>query len=414
MTSLEAPVNRLGNGTDRGAYIYACVFGASLYAAILIAPLLAARLAAQYGLSATQIGLIFSAEMAAFSLAGLPAYLWSTRVNLQTVSYLCTAIVVGGNLISGFISSFPALLATRVVTAAAAGSITVIILSINGRTSNPSRSFGMFVVAQLLVGAVGLAVIPRLMPDSGASSVYWILAGLTAMGFGVVRLIDGDVLRTTSEPVTIGADHGRSSGTPVRFVLGMGAVFTFYVALSGVWTFVGRIADSAGNDSEAISTVLSIATVAGVLSALLAAVIGDYPRQYAFLLVAYTVLCTSILLLFGAPTLIRFAVAAMLFKFAWTFVLPYLLSGLSALSSGTYVMSTTNLMIGAGFAVGPLTAGYLIDRSGGFSMMLMVSFTAMVSSTIFAALALKGVSNRAGEIGVSVVPLDTVSVSKMH
>ena len=65
----------------------------------------------------------------------------------------------------------------------------------------------------------------------------------------------------------------------------------------------------------------------------------------------------SIGLLFGSPALIRFAIAAVIFKFAWTFILPYLLSTLSDLSNGGHLMNTTNLMIGSGFSIGPIVSG---------------------------------------------------------
>jgi hypothetical protein len=91
----------------------------------------------------------------------------------------------------------------------------------------------------------------------------------------------------------------------------------------------------------------------------------------------------SVALLFGGPALLRFAVAALIFKFAWTFVLPYLLSALSDLSAGGHVMNTTNLMIGTGFAVGPLVGGLLIDAAGGgFASMLAFSLGGVLLSML--------------------------------
>jgi predicted MFS family arabinose efflux permease len=78
---------------------------------------------------------------------------------------------------------------------------------------------------------------------------------------------------------------------------------------------------------------------------------------------------------------LRFAIAAIVFKFAWTFILPYLLSALSDLGSGGHVMNTTNLMIGSGIVIGPLLGGILIDGSGGaFGPMLTVSFVGVLAS----------------------------------
>jgi predicted MFS family arabinose efflux permease len=73
-------------------------------------------------------------------------------VNLRTASYVAGGLVVVGNVVSGFVDSYPLLVAVRFLTALAAGSVTVIILSLSGRTSNASRAFGIFVVCQLAMG----------------------------------------------------------------------------------------------------------------------------------------------------------------------------------------------------------------------------------------------------------------------
>src|SRR5687767_13354344 len=64
------------------------------------------------------------------------------------------------------------------------------------------------------------------------------------------------------------------------------------------------------------------------------------------------------------------------------FILPYLLSALSDLSSGGHVMNTTNLMIGTGFAIGPLVGGVLIDATGGFTGMLVLSTVGVLASML--------------------------------
>lgn len=86
----------------------------------------------------------------------------------------------------------------------------------------------------------------------------------------------------------------------------------------------------------------------------------------------------SLALLFGAPGLVRFAIAAVLFKFAWTFILPYLLSTLAGLGNA-HAMSVVNLMIGTGFAIGPLLSGALIESTGNFTAMLSIALRASLS-----------------------------------
>ncbi|WP_331726330.1 MFS transporter [Streptomyces sp. NBC_00470] len=378
---MSAPTARTPSGQQtagRGAYVYISVFSAALYTVLLIAPVVTGRLADEYGLSTTQLGLLSGAEMGAFSLASLPAYLWLRRINLRTATYIGVAGIVVGDVASGFVTdSFGWLLAFRVITSLAAGSITVILLSLSGRTPNPSRAYGLFTVCQLAMGALILAVFPMLFADAPVGAIYWTLAGITALCLPAVRLIDGNLMRDPSA-TSQGAATGRVPAT--SFLLGMLAIGLFYVALSGVWTFMEQVSTGAGNPRTGTALVLSVATIAGVLSALLATLLGDSLRRAICLGAGYAGLAVSVLLLFGAPTLLRFAAAAVLFKFAWTWILPYLLSGLSQLGGGSdHVMTTTNLMIGGGFLIGPLLAGRL-SAGGDFTPMLTLSAVSVLIS----------------------------------
>jgi hypothetical protein len=253
----------------------------------------------------------------------------------------------------------------------------VIILTLSGKTANPSRAFGIFVVFQLAMGALILAVFPSLFAAAGVAAIYWTLAGLAVLCLLVVNRIDGEVLRAAA-PITAAAPQP----VPVlKAAAGMAAVLLFYVALSGVWSFIAQISAGSGIDLSASSLVLSLATVAGILSALVATALGDTPRRKLYLIAGYAGMALSIALLFGSPAFIRFAFAAVIFKFAWTFILPYLLSTLSALSSGGHLMNTTNLMIGTGFSIGPIVSGALIQSGGGsFNGMLIFALTGVLAS----------------------------------
>lgn len=376
------PSARPKAGTDRGIYTFIAVFSAVLYTVLLIAPVIGGKLVQQFGLTPTELGALFSLELGSFSLATVPAYLWLRRVDIVKATYVFTAVVIAGNLVSGFVTSFPMLVAVRVVTALAAGSITVVLLTLSGKTSNPSRAFGIFVVFQLIMGAIILSVFPILFANASVGAIYWTLAGLAVCCLPFVRLIDGQALRKAPAATTTPAAERARTLHPGKFITGLAAVLLFYIGLSGVWSFMAQIAGASGIGLSAASLVLALATVPGIISSLVATLLGDSPQRRTFLLAGYVGLGASVALLFGTPGLLQFAIAAMVFKFAWTFILPYLLSSLSDLGGGGHVMNTTNLMIGSGFAIGPILSGVLIQSSGGFTSMLAVAVTAVVLSLV--------------------------------
>ncbi len=373
---------------SRRIYLFTSVFSAVLYTVLLVAPVIAFPLTTKYQLDPTQVGLLFSCELGAFSLATVPAYLWLSRVPLVRSVGFCTVIVILGNLVSGFVPTFEVLLVVRIITSLAAGSITVVLLALGPKTANPGRAFGLFVVCQLVMGALILAVFPSLYANTDVSAMYWTLAGLSVVCLFFVPLVKGIDLAEAGAAKPGRLTSGRSTLAKARipaFVAGLASIVFFYIALSGVWSFMGQLSTAAGNSESATSLVLMVATIAGIASALLATILGDSPRRRAYLLSGFAVLAVSVLVLLGGPALLRFAVAAILFKFGWTFVLPYLISSISALGGGPQTMNTVNLMIGGGFALGPIIAGALIAGPG-FTGMILFSFAALLAATAGAAI----------------------------
>lgn len=185
--TIAAPPDRL----SRRIYLFTSVFSAVLYTVLLVAPVIAFPLTTKYQLEPTQVGLLFSCELGAFSLATVPAYLWLSRVPLVRSVTVCTIIVILGNLVSGFVPSFEALLLVRIITSLAAGSITVVLLALGPKASNPGRAFGLFVVCQLAMGALILAVFPSLYANADVSAMYWTLAGLSVICLFFIPLVRG-------------------------------------------------------------------------------------------------------------------------------------------------------------------------------------------------------------------------------
>src|SRR5699024_7072269 len=264
---------------------------------------------------------------------------------------------------------FEGLVVLRALTALAAGSITVLILSLSARTSNPSRAYGIFLVAQLGMGAIILLVFPALYSDDSLGAVYLTLAGLAAVCIPAAWCLRGDEFRTGG---VVREQHRVDRRTVMNFASGLVAVLCFYFALGGVWTFMAEIAQSGGVPVGLASSMLGIATLVGAAVALLATLVGESRWANVYILAGYVAMTTAMVLLFGAPGLLRYVVAVVAFKIAWSWLLPFLLSVVSR-TGGSHVMSSTNLMIGTGLGVGPLLAGQLIDASGGFGLMITVS-----------------------------------------
>ena len=374
-------MNITSQRADRSAYLYIGVYSAVLYSVLLIAPVVASMLAADFDLGPTQVGLVFSVELACFSLATLPAYFWLRRVNVRTVTILCTGIVVLGNLLSAWSPNFEMLLVIRALTSIAAGSITVIILSLSGKTSNPSRAYGIFVVTQLAMGAIILLVFPALYAGKTASAVYLTIAILVALTLPAAWCLKGNEFKKTPDTAS-SPRQAMTKKNILVFAAALIAVFGFYFALGGVWTFMAEIGHAGGIALELASSTLGIATIVGVIAALLASIVGESRRANLYIVVGYLAMGLAVFMLYGGPGVLRYATAAVVFKIAWSWLLPFLLAAVSRIG-GPHVMSSTNLMIGTGLGLSPVFAGKLIELSGGYQLMITFSLV-FLSIALFA------------------------------
>ena len=125
-------------------------------------------------------------------------------------------------------------------------------------------------------------------------------------------------------------------------------MLVFYVGLSGVWTFIGSIASAAAIDPASSGRILAIATLLGIAGSACAALIGQRWPRGTMLLLGYALMTGAVLLLLDEPGLARFATAALVFKYTWTFALPFILACLADLDRDGRLMNTTNLLIGGG------------------------------------------------------------------
>lgn len=366
-------------GLSPGLLVAIIVHAAIAPALLLTAPAVAAQYGGELGLSASQIGLLFSGELAAMSLATLPGYYWQKRWDWRIVGFTGAGLFIVANIASIFALNFSMLLALRFLSALGGGTLMVIGLASVVLSNQRDRVYGLWVCGQLVLGAVGLWVLPGLFAGFGLAALFVGLAFLMALTIPLIRCYPKNLKeRPSNARFATGEINRRRAG------LGIFALLAFYIGLSGVWTFIGSIAEASGITVESTGRLLAFATVLGIAGSLVAAAIGGRVPRSISLLLGYAGMIGSILLLLGTPQFLRFMLAAFVFKFVWTFVLPFILGAISDQDKDGRLMNTANLAVGGGLAIGPGIAGYFLDGNGGFSMML--GFSAVATALSFFAI----------------------------
>lgn len=373
---------RTDDPNSKGRIALIVVFSGIAATLLLMAPAVAGQLFRQMGLTPTQTGDLFAVELGAMSLASLPALLWIKRANLRAAATLCGSVFVAGNLLSGFLDSYGALVTVRGITSFAGGSLMVLAMALAAQTRNRDRVYGLWSVGQLTFGAIGLAVLPAFFETVGISVVYWTLAAAMLLALPLVRFLPAG--RNVSSSLAEGTPEKPNVG---KSILGLVACLIFYIGLSGIWTFTGGIAAASAIDPATSGLILSAATLVGILGSTVATLVGGRASRRFLLMGGYLGMIVAVALFFGTPDALRFAGAALLFKFTWPWTLPFLMSTLADLDRAGRATNLANLFIGGGFAIGPFIAGRLIESEGGYSALVITSSIALVVSLVLVQLA---------------------------
>lgn len=347
------------------------VFAAITPLLLLVAPAVAAQLGAQAGLSASQIGTYFFVELGAFSCATLPSLLWLGRVDARRVAVVATAVFCAGNFATALLMpGFAGLLALRAITALGGGTLMVLCMTSAATSANRDRVYGLWVVGQLVAGAVGLFLLPMLFADFGLRALYVVLGVLGLCAAPLTRGFDPALGRVThSSSGQAGGQRANATGVAANMAGNaainaawvIAGVFVFYVAIGGVWTFASKAAVLAGFDAARTGEVLAIASVMGIVGAACASTIGGRVPRLAMLVCGYAILAFALAGLASRPGTAGYCAAVFAFKFAWTFVLPFILAAAAKHDRGGRLIASLNFVIGAGLAAGPLIAGVLLD-----------------------------------------------------
>lgn len=356
------------------------IFSAIVPLALLVAPVLTTQLIAERGLTPANVGNYFLFELGGISLASLPALWWMRRFTSRRIATVAAAVFVAGNLLSTVAPDIALLFATRLVTAMAGGALMLLCLNAAGASANRDRLFGWWIAGQLVLGAIGLSLLPRLFAGFGLNAFYLLMAAMMAAAFPLAFRFDAP----TIEPAR-GAERRGGMLLPA---VAMIAVFAFYIGLGGSWAFMSVIAGRSGLKPLPVADTIAIASLLGIAGALLATFLGGRAKRWMALSAGYALLFGAVLMLLGRLDMTAFAGAAYAFKFSWTFTLPFILAAIAGRDTSGGIMAWINMVIGFGTSIGPVITGRILGGAGAETMLIFCA--AMIAASFVLLLLIEG------------------------
>lgn len=366
----------MNNPAQRNMLLTTVIISGVAAMILLVAPVVVGQLIHEYGFTLPQAGYVIAVELAGISLASLPALWWMGRVNWRRAAYVAVAVMAAANVASIWAMSFHALFVMRLVAALAAGSLLVLSLAAIGKTGQQDRNFGFWVVGQLVMGAVGLAVMPLVLQHTGLWVFYAaVAAAIVALAPMVRYLPSGAVGGQTDAADAPSWSLATAIARAPMALLGILGIFSFYIVISGVWTYVERVGHAAGFTAPFIGAVLALATVMGIVGAAAATATAGRGRRSHMIGLGFALLLVSVFMLLGAPDTTRYASAVLIFKFTWTFALPFMLAAITAFDPSGKLIVLTNMVMGGGLAAGPALAAWLLGDGFSYDAVLLVLST---------------------------------------
>ena len=355
--------------------IGAAMMSACGAAVFLVLPMLVGQMIDYRGLDEGQAGLVASTYFATYLLSGASAFFWMNRVNWRVAGVSAYLLMVVGLLLAVLSSDQLTLAICFAVSGIGGGMLYALGVAVVSSTTDADRNFGWVLVAQQIVAALLLLVIPPLVTPlwgfAGTLSVLALVAALLAVTYRWIPLS-----RAVSSELTV---SGAGDTRPVRWTLF--AMLLHFAALSALWAFVDRLATRNGLSEEGIGSGLAISMFAGLAGALLVTRMADrFGRKLPlwFAAAGFFTVCYGFHLEFGWGL---FAVLTALLSFVWNFVLAYQMGIVAGLDKdGRYAVLIPAAQA-CGAMVGPAAGGWIITTAG-YSVLLALSAGAALAATL--------------------------------
>ena len=344
----------------------------------LLLPMLIGAFTDKLSFSASQVGLLGSADMAGMFIAAVVATAWIRSYNWRAIAWLACGLLVVCHILSGFVQSFVPLLLVRILAGFAGGSLMSIALTSLGDTSQPDRFFALFIAGQLTLGGLGLWLFPGFIAQFGLGGVFTALALVVLATTAFIPFIpqQGRVIEAAA------TSRSKDRAALIPGLLALFACFIFNLGIMAVWAYLERLGNGAGLEASFIGNTLAVSLAGALFGALLAAIIADRFGRVIPLIITLVIQLIALLLLVGELSGTAFFFGVMLFAFAWNFPVPYQLAITVSMDVSGRLVVLFLSAVKLGYAAAPVIAAQLILMGQSFTPVIVLSASVFLTSAL--------------------------------
>jgi predicted MFS family arabinose efflux permease len=256
--------------------------------------------------------------------------------------------------------------------------------SVIARTALPSVAFSLLLVTQYGGGALGLWLLPPLVPEFGPYVPFYALIMFCLVTLCMVPFLSAYPL-PAKKAVVAAAEHTNSPGIRL-FPLGLTllALFLFQAANMALFAFIFGLGKHYELTMEFMSPAIGVANIVAIGGALLAAYTGIKYKLLKPLLLALLCSATATgLFLFSDKQAVYF-VANCITGVAWAFCVPYFLTMSAKFDEAGQMAALGGFASKMGLACGPIVAGYVLSTDGSYPALIGVTIAVIAACVVIA------------------------------
>lgn len=344
---------------------------------LLVLPTVVGALVDYADLSESQAGWAAAASGAGSALAAILVALRIRHLDRRKLAVVGLSVLVVFDLLSALVGSIPMwmFILIRGIAGVGGAAAYAAVMASYAEMENSERGYGLFMVLQFAISAIGLYWLPHWLPSIGISGLYVCLAVTVLLASTQVNQIPGRVDVESPEALEI-----KTLLAPAA-LLAMIGIGLFETANNMHFTYAERIGVGFGLGHERVGAILGIVTVLGMGAAYAVFLIGDRFGELRPILVALAVAVVALLCLnhYAGESVYFLTMTAL--SVAWAFGLPYFQAFEARLDPGGSVVVAGGLFTAAGGALGPALAASVV-APGNFSAVLLFAAGIYVTTAV--------------------------------
>ena len=343
-----------------------------------IMPAIVAALRSEYGLDATQAGLVAASNGYGSTLGALLALVLVPRLHWRGMACGLLVALAVADIATTMVRGYEGLVAVRAVHGVIGGLLVGLCYALIARTPDPRLSFGILFVFHFGFGGLGIVASTMLAPTMTHGVVFLVLAGFGVLALAVLPWLPS--LPPLAAPAGL-AEAGRVL-PPNRSLLRIGGLFLFQAANLGLGAFLIGIGADLGHPASVAGAAVGIGLWAGVPGALIMLMLSRFFGWRPIVAVVLIAGFSKLLVGFGdEPAVFICAVATVFLVMAMA--LPYAFAICAEGDGSGHSAVLAGFASKLGLSTGPAVGG-LIYGVGPEALIGTAAATTTVAAALFA------------------------------